>query len=57
MPTPKRGEVWLADLGFVAKTRPVLVSIYLFQILIMLYIPLYHIPQAREVPHLRFHFP
>ena len=25
MPTPKRGEVWLADLGFVAKTRPVLV--------------------------------
>ncbi len=25
MPIPKRGEVWLADLGFVAKTRPVLV--------------------------------
>ena len=25
MPVPKRGEVWLADLGFVAKTRPVLV--------------------------------
>jgi mRNA interferase MazF len=22
---PKRGEVWLADLGFAAKTRPVLV--------------------------------
>lgn len=22
---PKRGEIWLADLGFVAKTRPVLV--------------------------------
>lgn len=25
MPIPKRGEVWLADLGFVAKTRPVLI--------------------------------
>ena len=25
MPNPKRGEVWLVDLGFVAKTRPVLV--------------------------------
>jgi len=25
MPTPKRGEVWLADLGLAAKTRPVLV--------------------------------
>ena len=25
MPTPKRGEVWLADLGWAAKTRPVLV--------------------------------
>ena len=25
MPIPERGEVWLADLGFVAKTRPVLV--------------------------------
>jgi mRNA interferase MazF len=24
MPTPKRGEVWLADLGLAAKTRPVL---------------------------------
>jgi mRNA interferase MazF len=23
--TPERGEVWLADLGFAAKTRPVLV--------------------------------
>jgi hypothetical protein len=22
MPIPKRGEIWLADLGFVAKTRP-----------------------------------
>ena len=22
---PKRGEIWLADLGFAAKTRPVLV--------------------------------
>lgn len=25
MPVPKRGEIWLANLGFVAKTRPVLV--------------------------------
>ncbi|MBM3240519.1 type II toxin-antitoxin system PemK/MazF family toxin [Candidatus Poribacteria bacterium] len=25
MPTPKRSEVWLADLGLAAKTRPVLV--------------------------------
>ena len=25
MPMPKRGEVWLADLGLAAKTRPVLV--------------------------------
>ena len=25
MPTANRGEVWLADLGFVAKTRPCLV--------------------------------
>jgi mRNA interferase MazF len=25
MNTPKRGEVWLIDLGFVAKTRPCLV--------------------------------
>ena len=25
MAIPKRGEIWLADLGFVAKTRPVLV--------------------------------
>jgi mRNA interferase MazF len=25
MPIPKRGEIWLADLGFVAKTRPVLI--------------------------------
>lgn len=25
MPIPKRGEVWLADLGFAAKTRPVLI--------------------------------
>lgn len=25
MPNPKRGEVWLADLGFAAKTRPVLI--------------------------------
>jgi mRNA interferase MazF len=25
MPIPKRGEVWLADLGLAAKTRPVLV--------------------------------
>ncbi len=25
MSIPKRGEVWLADLGFAAKTRPVLV--------------------------------
>jgi len=25
MPTPERGEVWLADLGLAAKTRPVLV--------------------------------
>ncbi len=25
MPVPKRGEVWLADLGLAAKTRPVLV--------------------------------
>lgn len=27
MPMPKRGEVWLADLGLAAKTRPVLVLI------------------------------
>ena len=26
MNIPQRGEVWLADLGMVAKTRPVLVS-------------------------------
>ena len=25
MPTPKRGEIWIADLGMAAKTRPVLV--------------------------------
>ena len=25
MSIPKRGEIWLADLGFAAKTRPVLV--------------------------------
>jgi mRNA interferase MazF len=25
VPTPNRGEVWLADLGFAAKTRPCLV--------------------------------
>jgi len=25
MPTPQRGDVWLADLGLAAKTRPVLV--------------------------------
>ena len=25
MPIPKRGEIWLADLGLAAKTRPVLV--------------------------------
>lgn len=25
MPIPKRGEIWLADLGFAAKTRPVLI--------------------------------
>ncbi len=25
MSNPKRGEVWLVDLGFVAKTRPVLI--------------------------------
>jgi mRNA interferase MazF len=25
MPNPKRGEVWLVDLGYVAKTRPCLV--------------------------------
>ncbi len=25
MPTPRRGEVWLADLGWAAKTRPVLI--------------------------------
>ena len=25
MPTPERGEIWLADLGLAAKTRPVLV--------------------------------
>ncbi len=25
MPTPNRGEVWLADLGIAAKTRPALV--------------------------------
>ena len=25
MPVPERGEVWLADLGLVAKTRPVLI--------------------------------
>lgn len=25
MPMPKRGEIWLADLGVAAKTRPVLV--------------------------------
>jgi mRNA interferase MazF len=25
MPIPKRGEVWLAELGLAAKTRPVLV--------------------------------
>lgn len=25
MPNPARGEVWLADLGYVAKTRPCLV--------------------------------
>lgn len=25
MKTPQRGEVWIADLGFVAKVRPVLI--------------------------------
>ena len=30
MPMPKRGEVWLADLGLAAKTRPVLVLSVLF---------------------------
>ena len=25
MPIPERGEVWLADLGWAAKTRPVLI--------------------------------
>jgi hypothetical protein len=27
MGDPERGEVWLADLGFAAKVRPVLVAI------------------------------
>ncbi len=67
MPIPKRGEIWLADLGFVAKTRPVLVLnkpfsdsdytlINLFLILITPYIPLSHIQQARVVLHLKSHF-
>ncbi len=38
MPIPKRREVWLADLGFAAKTRPVLILNKPFQILITPYI-------------------
>ena len=30
MPMPKRGEIWLTDLGLAAKTRPVLVLSVLF---------------------------
>ncbi len=32
MPTPRRGEIWQADLGMVAKVRPVLILNVPFQV-------------------------